>query len=155
MRVLIHGHILVDAPAACPPLRWPAMTDSPSAVVRRFFERYERVGIEGVIEGVAPGAALEVLPDTSAEPDVYEGREGLRRYFAGFDGALEDVRFELVDAQDIAPGAALGEVRMSGRAAATGIPVETTAFVVCLVSGGTIERMTAHGSRESALEALY
>ena len=130
------------------------MTDSPSAVVRRFFERYEEVGVEGVLEDVAPGAALEVLPETSAEPDVYEGREGLRRYFAGFDGALEDVRFELVDAEDIGPGAALGEVRMTGRGAATGISVETTAFVVCLISAGAIERMTAHGSRESAVERL-
>jgi glycerophosphoryl diester phosphodiesterase len=31
----------------------------------------------------------------AAEPDVYEGHGGARRYFAGFEGLLEDVRFDL------------------------------------------------------------
>ena len=42
--------------------------------------------------GQSPGqtqvtAFIEIPPDLSAEPDVYLGHEGVRRYFAGFDGS--------------------------------------------------------------------
>ena len=35
---------------------------------------------------------VEVPGSMSAEPDVYEGHAGARRYFAGFDGLIDEVR---------------------------------------------------------------
>ena len=37
---------------------------------------------------------IEIPPELSAEPDTYQGHDGVRRYFAGFDGMIEDVRYE-------------------------------------------------------------
>ena len=52
-------------------------------VVRRLFERFQEAGIEGVVETMAEDVVIEIPPELSAEPDVYEGHAGARRYFAG------------------------------------------------------------------------
>jgi ketosteroid isomerase-like protein len=79
------------------------MSESPATVVRRFFERYEQAGVEGALEVISPDAVLVVPPEVSSEPDVYEGLEGGRRYFAGFEGALDDVRFDYSTSRSPSP----------------------------------------------------
>ena len=69
---------------------------------------------------------LEVGPETSAEPDTYEGVDGGRRYFAGFEGALDEVRFELLAVHEEAGDRLIADVKLSGLGAATRIPVEQT-----------------------------
>ena len=91
------------------------MTEQPAAVVRRFFERYQQAGVDGALELITPETVLVVPPEASAEPDTYEGADGGRRYFAGFEGALDDVRFDLVDVEEIPPDIALAEMRLLGR----------------------------------------
>jgi ketosteroid isomerase-like protein len=126
------------------------MTESPAAVVRRFFERYQQAGVDGALELITPETVLVVPPEASAEPDTYEGPDGGRRYFAGFEGALDDVRFELVDVEETSPDTAIVEMRLLGRGAATGIEVAQTTFLVITVGGETILRIVAHADRSSA-----
>ena len=52
----------------------------------------------------------------SAEPDTYHGHDGVRRYFEGFDGMLEDVRYEAVEIIPVGD-AVRAHARMSGRGA--------------------------------------
>ncbi len=70
------------------------MSESPAAVVRELFRRINSGDTESALELMAPDVLLVVPPDASAEPDTYEGHDGARRYFAGFDGVLEEVRFD-------------------------------------------------------------
>jgi ketosteroid isomerase-like protein len=126
------------------------MTEPPAAVVRRFFERYEQAGVDGALELVTPETGLVVPPEASAEPDTYQGPDGGRRYFAGFEGALDDVRFELLEIEEASPDMALVEMRLIGRGAATGIEVTQTTFLVITVRGETIQRIVAHADREAA-----
>jgi ketosteroid isomerase-like protein len=130
------------------------MTEPAAAVVRRFFDRYDQAGVDGALELIAPDTVLVVPPEASAEPDTYEGRDGGRRYFAGFEGALDDVRFELVDVEETAPDMVLAEIRLSGRGAATGIAVAQTTFLVITVRGDTILRIVAQANRESARQEI-
>jgi ketosteroid isomerase-like protein len=130
------------------------MSEPPATVVRRFFERYEHAGVEGALEVISPEAVLVVPPEVSSEPDVYEGVEGGRRYFAGFEGALDDVRFELHDLEEPFPGTVLAVMTLSGRGSATGIPVEQAACLEMTVRGDAVERIVVHPDLESARRAL-
>jgi ketosteroid isomerase-like protein len=130
------------------------MTESPAAVVRRFFERYEQAGVDGALELITPETVLVVPPEASAEPDTYEGADGGRRYFAGFEGALDDVRFDLVEIDETSPDKALVEMRLIGRGAATGIEVAQTTFLVITVSGESILRIVAHADRRAARQEI-
>ena len=126
------------------------MTESASAIVRRMLDHYERGGVEDILDLLAPDAVFVVPPETSAEPDVYEGHEGARRYFAAFAGALDDVRFELIEVHDESPEAAVGVIRLSGLGSATRIPVELTAVASFVVTDGAVARIVAHPDLDSA-----
>ena len=76
------------------------MGESDVDVVRQMFERFSGSGLESALELISENASFEVPGDMSAEPDVYEGHDGARRYFAGFDGLIEDVRFEALEVED-------------------------------------------------------
>jgi ketosteroid isomerase-like protein len=118
-------------------------------VVRRLFERFAEGGIEAALPGLDEELVIEIPPDMSAEPDTYRGHEGARRYFAAFDGMLEDVRYEPVEL--IAVGdRVLAHARMSGRGVSSGLDVELEAFVVHDLAGGKITHMRPYPDMASA-----
>jgi len=126
------------------------MSDSDVEVVRRLFESFRGgAGLEAVLELISDDFVVVVPPSMSAEPDTYEGHEGVRRYFAAFDGQLDDVRFEpleLIDAGDrvIVP------LRLSGRGTTSGIEVEQSAVAVHYVREGKVARIEPYPDLESA-----
>jgi ketosteroid isomerase-like protein len=130
------------------------MDESPVAVVRALFERASSGDVDSVIELLAPDVRFVVPPDASAEPDTYEGHEGARRYFRGFDGVLDDVRFELVELDQVSPDTVLVETRLSGRGTTTGIPVEQRVYAVITVRAGLVTGIRPYANREAALARL-
>ena len=76
---------------------------STADVVREMFAAFEADGVDGALAHFAPDAVLVVGPRELREPDTYEGVPGGRRYFEGFEGALDEVRFELVGGHGGAP----------------------------------------------------
>jgi len=126
------------------------MPESAAAIVRRMFERHEQGGVDAVLDLLAPDAAFVVGPETSAEPDVYEGHDGARRYFAGFEGALDEVRFELVEILESTADRVLASVRLSGYGSATRIHVEQAVLMTVTVRAGAVTRIVTHASLESA-----
>jgi ketosteroid isomerase-like protein len=130
------------------------MSHSPAAVVRALFERVNAGEIDGAIELLAPDAVFVVPPEASAEPDTYRGHDGARRYFSGFDGVLDDVRFELLELEQVANETALAATRLHGRGTSTGIPVEQDTFVVLTVCDGLVTWIKPYNDREAALAAV-
>lgn len=130
------------------------MSESAIAIVRALFERANFGDIDAVLDLLAPDSVMEVPPEASAEPDTYRGHEGARRYFAGFDGILDEVRFDLVAIEEVSPGTVLTDARLSGRGTTTGIFVEQSTFVVVTVRDGRIVFVRPYASREAALTAL-
>jgi ketosteroid isomerase-like protein len=129
------------------------MSESDAATVRLLFERFGRDGLEQALELVSEDFVVKVPGSMSAEPDVYEGHDGARRYFAGFDGLMEDVRFEPIDIVDQGE-AVIVWLRLSGRGAASGIEVEQHAAVVSWVKDGKVTRMEPYPDMDEAREAL-
>jgi ketosteroid isomerase-like protein len=130
------------------------MSGSPVAVVRALLERANAGDIDSVIELLAPDARFVVPPEASAEPDTYEGHEGARRYFRGFDGVLDDVRFELVELEQVSPDTVLAMTRLRARGTTTGIPVEQQTYVLITVRAGLVTATRPFVDRAAALAAL-
>jgi ketosteroid isomerase-like protein len=130
------------------------MSESPAAVVRALFERVNAGAIEEALELLAHDAVFEVPPDASVEPDIYRGREGARRYFDGFDGLIDDIRFDLLGLEEVTHDAVLAESRLSGRGTTTGIQVEQGTFVVLTVRDGLVTWIKPYSHRETALAEL-
>ena len=130
------------------------MSESPVAVVRALFERVNAGDIDGVVELLAHDSVFVVPPEASAEPDTYRGHDGARRYFSGFDGILDDVRFNLLDIEQATDDTVLASTRLTGRGTTTGIPVEQETFVVLTVRGGLVTWIRPYNDREEALAEL-
>ena len=122
-------------------------------IVRELFRRFGDEGLGSAIELISEDAVLEVPGTMSAEPDVYQGHDGARRYFAGFEGLIDDLRFEPLDFEE-SGGAVTMWIRFTGRGVTSGIEVEQHAAVNVWVSDGKVVRMHPHPDMETAREAL-
>jgi ketosteroid isomerase-like protein len=125
------------------------MAGSRAEIVRELFERFYSGGVDNAVELLADDFVLTVPPSMSAEPDEYEGLEGARRYFEGFDGMIEDLSFELVEIEEHGE-VAIAWMRFRGRGVSSGIEVEQYAAVVNLVEDGKVVRMESHPDMETA-----
>jgi ketosteroid isomerase-like protein len=122
-------------------------------VVRRLFELYASGGLEAALEVMDEQIVIAIPPELSAEPDTYLGHEGARRYFAGFDGMLEDVRY---DAFELTPDGehVLAHARLAGRGVSSGLEVELETVVVHTVVDGKVTSITPYADLESARRSL-
>jgi ketosteroid isomerase-like protein len=121
-------------------------------VVRSLFERFAASGAEGTLEGIDEDVVIEIPPEMSAEPDDYHGHGGVRRYFAGWDGMIEDLRYEAVELHAIGDRV-IAHARMSGRGVTSGLDVELDAFVLHELRYGKVTRMRPYPDMESARAA--
>jgi ketosteroid isomerase-like protein len=129
------------------------MTESNLEVVQRLFDQYAEGGVEAVLDGAAETLVIEIPPEMSAEPDTYHGHDGARRYFAGFEGMIEDVRYEALELT--ADGnLVLAHIRLSGRGVSSGLDVELEAYVIHELAEGKIVRIRPYADLESAQAAL-
>ena len=129
------------------------MSEGDVEVVRQLFELFASGGMEAALEVMDEDIEIVIRPDVSAEPDTYRGHEGARRYFAGFEGMLEDVRYE---AFELIPEGrhVLARARLAGRGVSSGLEVELQTGVVHTVEDGKITRIVPYPDLESAREAL-
>jgi ketosteroid isomerase-like protein len=129
------------------------MNEGNVEVVGRLFELYASGGIEAALEVMDEDIVIVIPADVSAEPDTYRGHEGARRYFAGFEGMLEDIRYEMFE---LLPEGdhVLARSRLAGRGVSSGLEVELQTVVVHAVEGGKITRIVPYTDLESARDAL-
>lgn len=129
------------------------MSEPNVEVVRRLFELYGSGGMEAALEVLDEEIVIVIPPNMSAEPDSYHGHEGARRYFAGFEGMIEDVRYEALEL--IPEGEyVLARARLGGRGASSGLEVDLESVVVHTVEDGKVTRIEPYTDLESARQAL-
>ena len=122
-------------------------------VVRRLFELYSSGGLEAALEVMDEQIVIAIPPELSAEPDTYRGHEGARRYFEGFVGMLEEIRY---DAFELTPEGehVLAHARLAGRGVSSGLEVELETVVVHTVVDGKVTSITPYADLESARRSL-
>ena len=129
------------------------MADPNLEVVRELYERINGDDPESIYELLSEDFRAEVPPSLSAEPDVYEGHAGVRRYMDGFQGHLDDVRFEVLELLQEGE-LVIVDMVVKGRGAASGIPVEQGSAVVHTIVDGMVARMDVHVDVEAARGSL-
>ena len=129
------------------------VSESNLEIVRRLFDRFAEGGVEAVLDGADENIVIEIPSDLSAEPDTYHGPDGVRRYFAGFDGMIDDVRYEAFELR--AEGDfVLAHSRMSGRGVTSGLEVDLEVYVLHELAGGKIVRIRPYADLEAAQAAI-
>jgi ketosteroid isomerase-like protein len=129
------------------------VTDPKVELVRELYERLNGDDPESIYELLSEDFVAVVPPSLSAEPDVYEGHDGVRRYMDGFQGHLDDVRFEVLGIH-LEGEEAIVDMLITGRGATSGIPVEQRSAVVHWVAAGKVTRMDVHPDVEIARASL-
>src|SRR4051812_32779869 len=129
-----------------------AVMESNIQVVHQMFDGFRQNGVEGTLATLDENVLIEIPPDLSAEPDDYRGHAGVRRYFAGFGGMLEDIRYE---ALELIPAGecVIARMRLSGRGVSSGIDVDLQGFTLHHLANGKITRIRPFADFESALRA--
>ncbi len=123
-------------------------------LVERLFAAFGTGSLDAVIELISDDFVLVVPPSMSAEPDTYEGPAGARRYMDAFEGVVDDVRFRADELHAEAGGCVIALVQVSGRGAASGLPIEMRAASIIRVGDGKVTGIESHPDLATAREAL-
>jgi ketosteroid isomerase-like protein len=129
------------------------MPDPKVELVRELLDRFNGDDLEAIYELLAEDFVADIPPSMSAEPDVYEGHAGVRRYMAAFEGLIDDVRFEALE-YHVEGDHVIVDLLLKGRGVTSGIAVEQRAAAVHTVAGGKVTRIDPYPDVESAREAL-
>ena len=129
------------------------MAGSNVDLVRELLERFNRHDHDALFELISEDFVAEVPPSLSAEPDVYEGHAGVRRYLEAFDGLMDDVRFVPLELHEEGDHV-IADLLLKGRGAVSGIEVEQRSAVVHWIEDGKVTRMAPFPDLDAAREAL-
>jgi ketosteroid isomerase-like protein len=70
-------------------------------MVQRGIVEFNARGVEGIIPFIHPDFEATTPPNLASEPDTYRGHDGLRRWFDSFDEAMDDIRWDTHDLQQV------------------------------------------------------
>ena len=121
-------------------------------LIRKAFDALEEGGVEAILPYVHPEFEGTAPPELASEPDTYRGKDGVRRYFASFYEAMEEIHFqpqEFIDAGEhvIVPTVVVAKGRT------TGIEVEQPSVGVWSIRDGLVIRSQVFVTLEEAREA--
>jgi ketosteroid isomerase-like protein len=117
--------------------------------IREAFAAYAERGVDGLVPHIHPEFVGSVPPEFSAEPDTYNGHDGIRRYFALWADAVEELGFapeELIEAD----GAVVVMMRITGRGRGSGLPLDWPVIIRVTLRDGLIASMVPHTTLEEA-----
>jgi ketosteroid isomerase-like protein len=122
-------------------------------IVRQIFEAFNSEDIELILARTHTEFELEVPPALSAEPDIYRGHDGMRRYWESFQDAMDEIRIQperLCDAGE----AVVVAMHLTAKGRRTAIAVEQRTAGVWTICDGKVIRVRAYVSLSEALETV-
>ena len=122
-------------------------------MVRSMLETLNESGVEAAMDQIHPDFEGVTPPELSPEPDTYRGHEGVRRYFAGFEGVMDEVRWEADELMEAPDDRVVAGIRLLTRSVATELELELPVWQVCTVRDGKVLRIEGFAEREDALRA--
>jgi ketosteroid isomerase-like protein len=122
-------------------------------IVRRVFEAVNSEDIEATLALTHPDFEVSVPPELSAEPDVYRGVEGMRRYWQTFAEAMDEIRFGAERVWD-AGDAVVVALSVTAKGRQTAITVEQRPVTVWTMREGKVLRVVVYVSLAEALASV-
>lgn len=129
------------------------MAGDPSELIEKALRAYSTDGVEGMLPYVHPEFTMTTTAEIAAEPDTYEGHDGLRRYFGSFLEVMDDVRIEPTAVE---PGGerVLMEFDLVATGKATGIEVRQQGHAIWELDDDQLRRVTFFRSAGEARAAF-
>jgi ketosteroid isomerase-like protein len=130
-----------------------AMPDENAEVVRQLFDAFNSEDIELILAFTHPEFEVEVPAALSAEPDIYRGHAGMRRYWESFQDVMDEIRFvpeRLWEAGETVVAA----THITAKGRQTAIPVEQRFAGVWTICDRKAMRVRVYPSLSEALEAV-
>ena len=128
------------------------MSEANVSLVRQLIEAFNSEDIDRVLALAHSDVEIEISPDVSAEPDIYRGHEGMRRYFESFRDAMVDIHFEAERIWEIGTTVVVA-LLLTARGRQTAIAVEQHSAGVWTFSDDKLIGIHAYASPEDALQA--
>jgi ketosteroid isomerase-like protein len=122
-------------------------------VVRQIFRAFNSEDIDLILTLTHTDFELEVPPALSAEPDIYRGHDGMRRYWESFQDAMDEIRLQPERLRD-AGEAVVVAMRVTAKGRRTAIPVEQRTTGVWTICDGKVIRIRAYVSLPEALASV-
>jgi ketosteroid isomerase-like protein len=122
-------------------------------IVREALEAFNSGELAQILALTHPRFVAEVPPEVSAEPDVYRGEDGIRRYLSSFQDVMEDIGFAAERFWDAGDSIVVA-LRLTARGRETAIAVEQRTTGVWTVRDGKVIRIRAYATRAEALAAV-
>ena len=126
---------------------------SDSDVVRQMLDVLNSEGTEAALAWFADDFHGVVPPELSAEPDSYDGHDGVRHYFDSFQEIVDDLRFDAEELVDVGPGAVAARGLITGRGRESGIPIEMRVPMLMRLRDGKVIGIAAYPEWDQAVEA--
>lgn len=108
---------------------------------RAGFEALAADGVDAMLPFIDPEFVMETRPEIAAEPQRYEGHEGLRRYFDSWYDAMDEVVIEPAAIEALDEDRVFIRFRVRARGHASGLEVAMDARAVALIRDGLMRRL--------------
>jgi len=128
------------------------MSEANVSLVRQLIEAFNSEDIDRVLALAHEDVEIEISPEVSAEPDIYLGHDGMRRYFQSFRDAMVDIHFEAEQIWEI-DAAVVVALLLTAKGRQTAIVVEQHSAGVWTFSDGKLIGIHAFASPADALQA--
>jgi ketosteroid isomerase-like protein len=110
-------------------------------------------GTDAALEWFADDFHGVVPPELSAEPDSYDGHDGVRRYFDSFHEIVNDLRFDAEELIEIGPNAVAARGLITGSGRESGIPIEMRVPMLMRLREGRVVEISAYADWDDAVAA--
>jgi ketosteroid isomerase-like protein len=124
-----------------------------AAIVRQMLDTLNSDGTEAALAWFAEDFHGVVPPELSAEPDSYDGHDGVRHYFDSFHEIVDDLRFDAEDLVDVAPDAVAARGLITGSGRESGIPIEMRVPMLMRLRDGKVVEISAYAEWDEAVAA--
>ncbi len=131
------------------------MSASNIELSRTVFELLARGGVDAVADRFDDEFEFTTPPGLASEPDTYRGIEGVRRWFASFYEAMDEVRIDPVEFVDAGEDSVAVQFRLIARGRTTGIEASQDAAMLVSLRDQLILRFQIVPTLEDALALAH
>lgn len=127
------------------------MSNDNVELVKKGFAALKEGGVAGLLPYIHPEFESTTPSALASEPDTYRGHDGVKRYFASFYEAMENVYFEGHEYIAGADDKVFVDFSLHATGRSTGIEAEQRAYQVWSVAEGKAIRLDLFTDRDEAL----
>ena len=129
------------------------MSERDVELLRDGFSTLAVEGYESLMPLVHPEFEMTTPPGIAAEPQTYQGEDGLRRWWESFYEVMDEVRVEPTEFHDAGEGRVVVEAVLLATGQTSGLEVTQDAYMLIRVRDALMHRIEFFLTMDEALAA--